>query len=187
MDGVARECSDELNREITYSDIPSETWERELKKAGLPDHLTKHLVTVAELKRRVGMTGWRTASQNSLTYLFMGFFWKWKLHSMPYLSVKVPKTPPQNISSGFMKTSPPLAIFSKIVLSSSSLSNSTMIVTLSPTMALSCIISEPRICMSPFLKTACMIRSPEPGGICLAMGDSPTVMRLISPPPKQSL
>jgi uncharacterized protein YbjT (DUF2867 family) len=51
MHGVAREYSDALNREVTYSDIPPEEWERELKKVGLPDHLTKHLVTMAELNR----------------------------------------------------------------------------------------------------------------------------------------
>ena len=31
--GVAREYSDALNREVTYSDIPPADWERELKKA----------------------------------------------------------------------------------------------------------------------------------------------------------
>src|SRR5207237_7392625 len=36
MDGLAREYSDALNREITYSDIPPDDWERELKKVGLP-------------------------------------------------------------------------------------------------------------------------------------------------------
>lgn len=51
MQGVAREYSDALNREVTYSDIPSEDWERELKKAGLPEHLTRHLVTMAALNR----------------------------------------------------------------------------------------------------------------------------------------
>jgi hypothetical protein len=51
MHGVAREYSDALNREVTYSDIPPEDWERELKRAGLPDHLTRHLVTMAELNR----------------------------------------------------------------------------------------------------------------------------------------
>jgi uncharacterized protein YbjT (DUF2867 family) len=45
MHGVAREYSDALNREVTYSDIPPSIWERELKRAGLPDHLTRHLVT----------------------------------------------------------------------------------------------------------------------------------------------
>jgi uncharacterized protein YbjT (DUF2867 family) len=51
MNSVAREFSDALNREITYSDIPPEDWERELKKVGLPEHLTKHLVTMAGLNR----------------------------------------------------------------------------------------------------------------------------------------
>jgi uncharacterized protein YbjT (DUF2867 family) len=51
MDGVAREYSDALNREVTYSDILPEDWERELEKARLPEHLTHHLVTMAELNR----------------------------------------------------------------------------------------------------------------------------------------
>lgn len=51
MDGITREYSNALNREITYSDIPPEDWERELKRVGLPEHLTKHLVTMAELNR----------------------------------------------------------------------------------------------------------------------------------------
>ena len=51
MHGVAREYSDALNREITYSDISPEDWERELKKVGLPEHLTHHLITMAELNR----------------------------------------------------------------------------------------------------------------------------------------
>jgi len=51
MHGVAREYSDALNREVTYADIPSDDWERELKKLGLPEHLTRHLVTMAELNR----------------------------------------------------------------------------------------------------------------------------------------
>jgi uncharacterized protein YbjT (DUF2867 family) len=51
MHGVAREYSDALNREVTYSDIPAEDWARELKKAGLPEYLTKHLVTMADLNR----------------------------------------------------------------------------------------------------------------------------------------
>ena len=32
-------------------DIPPEDWERELKGTGLPEHLTRHLVTMAELNR----------------------------------------------------------------------------------------------------------------------------------------
>src|SRR6516165_3998034 len=51
MHGVAREYSDALNREVMYSDIPPEDWERELKRAGLPEYLTRHLVTMAELNR----------------------------------------------------------------------------------------------------------------------------------------
>jgi NAD(P)H dehydrogenase (quinone) len=51
MHGVAREFSDALNREITYSDIPAEDWERGIKKWGVPEHLTRHLVTMAELHR----------------------------------------------------------------------------------------------------------------------------------------
>src|SRR5262245_27313215 len=51
MHRVAREYSDALNREITYLDIAPADWERELKKAGLPEHLAKHLVTMAELNR----------------------------------------------------------------------------------------------------------------------------------------
>ena len=51
MQGVAREYSEALNREVTYSDISPEDWERELKKAGLPEHLTRHLITMAELNR----------------------------------------------------------------------------------------------------------------------------------------
>src|SRR5262245_36744819 len=46
MHGVAREYSDALNREITYSDIPHEDWERELRKVGLPEHVNRHLVTM---------------------------------------------------------------------------------------------------------------------------------------------
>jgi NAD(P)H dehydrogenase (quinone) len=51
MHGVAREYSKALNREVTYSDIPADDWERGLKKLGLPEHLTRHLVTMAELNR----------------------------------------------------------------------------------------------------------------------------------------
>jgi uncharacterized protein YbjT (DUF2867 family) len=51
LHGVAGEYSEALNREVTYADIPPEEWERGLKKAGLPEYLTKHLVTMAELNR----------------------------------------------------------------------------------------------------------------------------------------
>jgi len=51
MHGVAREFSDALNREVTYSDISPDDWERALKRAGLPEHLIGHVVTMGELHR----------------------------------------------------------------------------------------------------------------------------------------
>ena len=51
MHEVARDFSDALNREITYVDVPPEAWEQGLKKARLDEHLTHHLVTMAELNR----------------------------------------------------------------------------------------------------------------------------------------
>jgi NAD(P)H dehydrogenase (quinone) len=51
MHGVAEEFSAALGREVTYSDVSPEDWERQLKRAGLPEHLIKHLVTMGELHR----------------------------------------------------------------------------------------------------------------------------------------
>ena len=51
MDGVAREFSEALNREVAYSDINPEGWERELKRQGVPEHLMGHLLTMGELHR----------------------------------------------------------------------------------------------------------------------------------------
>jgi NAD(P)H dehydrogenase (quinone) len=51
MQSVAQEHSEALSHEVTYADIPPEDWERDLKKQGLPDHLTRHLMTMAELNR----------------------------------------------------------------------------------------------------------------------------------------
>jgi uncharacterized protein YbjT (DUF2867 family) len=51
LDGVAREFSDALNREITYSDISPEEWEQMLKKQNMPEHLTGHLLAMGELHR----------------------------------------------------------------------------------------------------------------------------------------
>ena len=51
MDGVAREFSEALNREITYSDISPEKWEQGLKMYRLPEHLTGHLLTMGTLHR----------------------------------------------------------------------------------------------------------------------------------------
>src|SRR6476661_10441502 len=38
LHGIAREFSDALNREVTYTDIPPDEFEAGLKRAGLPDH-----------------------------------------------------------------------------------------------------------------------------------------------------
>jgi uncharacterized protein YbjT (DUF2867 family) len=51
MYAVAREYSEALNREVTYFDMPADDWERELKSAGFPEHVNRHLVTMAELHR----------------------------------------------------------------------------------------------------------------------------------------
>jgi NAD(P)H dehydrogenase (quinone) len=51
LNEVAREYSEALNREVTYADIPPENWERELERAAVPEHLTRHLLTMAELNR----------------------------------------------------------------------------------------------------------------------------------------
>ena len=51
MHGVAREFSDALNRDITYSDIPPDDWDRQLKHQHVPEHLALHLLTMAELHR----------------------------------------------------------------------------------------------------------------------------------------
>lgn len=51
MHGVAREFSEALKREITYLDIPPEAWEPELRRSGLPEHVLRHLMTMAELNR----------------------------------------------------------------------------------------------------------------------------------------
>jgi hypothetical protein len=51
MRAMAQEYSEALNREVTYLDIAPEDWERELRKVGLTEHLTRHLVTMAALNR----------------------------------------------------------------------------------------------------------------------------------------
>ena len=51
MDGVAREFSDALNREVTYSDVSPEEWEQKLKTQHLSEHLTGHLLAMGELHR----------------------------------------------------------------------------------------------------------------------------------------
>jgi uncharacterized protein YbjT (DUF2867 family) len=51
LDGVAREFSEALNREVTYSDISPEEWEQRLRKQNMPEHLTGHLLAMGELHR----------------------------------------------------------------------------------------------------------------------------------------
>jgi uncharacterized protein YbjT (DUF2867 family) len=51
MHAVAREFADALNREVTYSDIHPQDWDRELKRQKVPEHLANHLVTIGELHR----------------------------------------------------------------------------------------------------------------------------------------
>jgi NAD(P)H dehydrogenase (quinone) len=51
MHAVAREYSEALNRNVAYVDIPPEDWELELKRLGLPQYLTSHLLTLGELHR----------------------------------------------------------------------------------------------------------------------------------------
>jgi NAD(P)H dehydrogenase (quinone) len=51
MDGIAREFSEALNREITYSDISPEKWEQGLKTYRLPEHLMGHLLAMGALHR----------------------------------------------------------------------------------------------------------------------------------------
>jgi uncharacterized protein YbjT (DUF2867 family) len=51
MHGVAREYSDALDREVTYTDIRPEDWERGLTRVGVPEHLARHLVAMGDLHR----------------------------------------------------------------------------------------------------------------------------------------
>ena len=51
LDEIAQEYSDALNRDITYYDLPHEEFERSLKARRWPDHVTRHLLTMAELHR----------------------------------------------------------------------------------------------------------------------------------------
>jgi NAD(P)H dehydrogenase (quinone) len=51
MHGVAQDFSTALNREVTYSDTPSDHLERELKRLGMPEHVARHVLTMGELHR----------------------------------------------------------------------------------------------------------------------------------------
>jgi NAD(P)H dehydrogenase (quinone) len=49
--GVASEFADALDRKVTYMDVPAPDWERELKRMGLPEHVTRHVVAMGVLHR----------------------------------------------------------------------------------------------------------------------------------------
>jgi NAD(P)H dehydrogenase (quinone) len=49
MNGVAREYSAALGRDVRYVDVPFDEWEERLRSRGLPPHLANHLVTMAHL------------------------------------------------------------------------------------------------------------------------------------------
>ena len=51
LHGMAREFSEALNREVAYTDIAPEVLEAGLKRAGLPEHVAQHVVTMGELHR----------------------------------------------------------------------------------------------------------------------------------------
>ena len=49
LNELADEYSSALGRPVTYVPAPIETWRDGLKNLGLPNHLSKHLLTMAEL------------------------------------------------------------------------------------------------------------------------------------------
>src|SRR5262249_54700368 len=51
LQGMAREFSEALNREVVYTDISPEVFEAVLKRAGLPEYVAQHVVTMGELHR----------------------------------------------------------------------------------------------------------------------------------------
>src|SRR3954447_15075884 len=51
LHGMAREFSEALNREVAYTDIAPEVFEAVLKRAGLEEYVTQHVVTMGELHR----------------------------------------------------------------------------------------------------------------------------------------
>jgi NAD(P)H dehydrogenase (quinone) len=63
LDGVAREFSDALNRQVTYSDISPEEWEQRLKRQSMPEHLTGHLLAMGELHRAGRYDRWTDGVQ----------------------------------------------------------------------------------------------------------------------------
>jgi hypothetical protein len=71
MDGVAREFSDALNREITYSDASPEEWEQMLRKQSMPEHLTGHLLAMGELHRAGRHDSWADGVQRVIGWTAM--------------------------------------------------------------------------------------------------------------------
>jgi uncharacterized protein YbjT (DUF2867 family) len=51
LHGMAAEFTEALGRAITYADISPEAWGAGLKRAGLPEHVAQHLVTMGALHR----------------------------------------------------------------------------------------------------------------------------------------
>jgi NAD(P)H dehydrogenase (quinone) len=51
LQGMAREFSEAMNREVAYTDIAPEVFETALKRAGLPEYVAQHIVTMGELHR----------------------------------------------------------------------------------------------------------------------------------------
>lgn len=51
VDGVAGEFTAALGRPITYADVPPEAFEAGLTRAGVPEHVAQHVVTMGELHR----------------------------------------------------------------------------------------------------------------------------------------
>jgi uncharacterized protein YbjT (DUF2867 family) len=51
LHGMAREFSEALNREVAYADVAPEVFEAGLKRAGLPEYVAQHIMTMGELHR----------------------------------------------------------------------------------------------------------------------------------------
>lgn len=52
LEHYARAFSEALGRTIRYRDVPLSTWADALRKAGVPEHLLKHLVVMTELHKQ---------------------------------------------------------------------------------------------------------------------------------------
>jgi uncharacterized protein YbjT (DUF2867 family) len=51
MEEITREYSAAIGREIRYVEVPLAIWKTELSKQGFPEHLAKHILTMAFLHR----------------------------------------------------------------------------------------------------------------------------------------